>query len=639
SYFIWLLGVVPLPAFKSLAVLSVFHLLCSLIWRIPFGVRSVGLYMIHGGLLVLLLGSLIGSEIKGEYVGFSMDENPTVFFDVGDETRATPVAVAESFAYVVRYQGEIQMGDKSVEMYQAFYDPFHFVPYLAMVMFIFGAALHYVLKCRKKIGGGGVLNSVPAMAVAVLPLLASTFACSAETPSLCRALPAKSALVVLEEGVRPYDSFARGVLDDFSGKVRYSCGVDDSCNGKLEASAVVGQIQKDVECRENVATKWNLFKVLRSDVLEVLDLPKDKRYVSYEDLLHVRERLQFYASREDDHPTTIEMKRLYGNVLTFEGLQKKQLQVLSSTNRSEMEVLYHKLNFSLAAFIFAFFGTFASALNLFLKKKRMDVMANVALGASAVTLTVALVLRFYIADRVPLANLYEIVLAVSLMLLAFLVLAFAFCRKRTFALVVPVAAMATAMLFFAKFILEPGDTFRSIPAVLNSSAFLTLHVFTIALGFAGMILSGVVAHVALWRECCVNVLTRSDELNNIRGLLYGTLVFGAAFTIAGTLLGGVWADFAWGRFWGFDPKECGALFVCLWGMLLLHLRGGNLVAPKNFALLNCFNVAVTFLCWFGINLLGVGLHSYGFEQSSVLWLTLFTVADVLVIFSIYKLKI
>ena len=228
SYFIWLLGVVPLPAFKSLAVLSVFHLLCSLIWRIPFGVRSVGLYMIHGGLLVLLLGSLIGSEIKGEYVGFSMDENPTVFFDVGDETRATPVAVAESFAYVVRYQGEIQMGDKSVEMYQAFYDPFHFVPYLAMVMFIFGAALHYVLKCRKKIGGGGVLNSVPAMAVAVLPLLASTFACSAETPSLCRALPAKSALVVLEEGVRPYDSFARGVLDDFSGKVRYYCGVDDS---------------------------------------------------------------------------------------------------------------------------------------------------------------------------------------------------------------------------------------------------------------------------------------------------------------------------------------------------------------------------------------------------------------------------
>ena len=110
-------------------------------------------------------------------------------------------------------------------------------------------------------------------------------------------------------------------------------------------------------------------------------------------------------------------------------------------------------------------------------------------------------------------------------------------------------------------------------------------------------------------------------------LLYGTLVFGSVLTIVGTLLGGVWADFAWGRFWGFDPKECGALFVILWAMLGLHLRAGRLVTGRGFVLFNAFNVVVTFLCWFGINLLGVGLHSYGFQNGTFTWLLSFVLTD------------
>ena len=173
---------------------------------------------------------------------------------------------------------------------------------------------------------------------------------------------------------------------------------------------------------------------------------------------------------------------------------------------------------------------------------------------------------------------------------------------------IPVTLMAAALLFFSKFVLEPGDTFQPISAMLNSSVFLTVHVFTIALGFAGMILSGVVAHLVLYRGA---------KLTPLYTLMYATLIFGAVFTVLGTLLGGVWADFAWGRFWGFDPKECGALFVILWAMLGLHLRAGKLVSARGFALMNCFNVIVTFLCWFGVNLLGVGLHSYGFQSNSV----------------------
>jgi ABC-type transport system involved in cytochrome c biogenesis permease subunit len=220
------------------------------------------------------------------------------------------------------------------------------------------------------------------------------------------------------------------------------------------------------------------------------------------------------------------------------------------------------------------------------------------------------------------SSLYEIVMLVALMLMVFESGAFIFCKRRTYTLMIPVTFMAAALLFFAKFVLEPGDTFQPIPNVLNSSVFLTVHVFAIALGFASMILSGVVAHLVLYRKA---------KQTPIFLLMYGTLIFGMVFTVLGTLLGGVWADFAGGRFWGFDPKECGALFVILWALLSIHLWAGKIISPRVFALLNALNVIVTFLCWFGVNLLGVGLHSYGFQNGSAIWLAVFVVVDSMVI--------
>jgi hypothetical protein len=233
------------------------------------------------------------------------------------------------------------------------------------------------------------------------------------------------------------------------------------------------------------------------------------------------------------------------------------------------------------------------------------------------------------------ASLYEIVLWVAMLFAAFETVAYFLCKNRTFSLIVPVTAMVAVLLFFAKFVLEVGDTFQAIPAVLNSSVFLTVHVFTIAVGFAGVILSGVVAHLVLLRSGSALPSVQNPKGSPLYSLLYGSLAFGAVFTIVGTLLGGVWADYAWGRFWGFDPKENGALFVILWTMLLLHLRAGRLVSDRGFAVLNSFNILVTFLCWFGINLLGVGLHSYGFQSDSVLWLTSFVLLDSIAVAVIY----
>ena len=82
---------------------------------------------------------------------------------------------------------------------------------------------------------------------------------------------------------------------------------------------------------------------------------------------------------------------------------------------------------------------------------------------------------------------------------------------------------------------------------------------------------------------------------------------------AGTILGGVWADYSWGRFWGWDPKEVWALIALLGYLAVLHARFAGWILDFGLAALSviCFSLVV--MAWYGVNfVLGAGLHSYGF---------------------------
>ena len=668
SYFVWALGYVPLPAFKAVAAFSVLHLILCLAFRMPRGWRHSGLWLMHFALIVLLLGSLVGSEVKREYNGYAVVPAEIVgavsplqaeaaplsgardlrLFRDDDSLGLAPVEIDEQelkggWPYFVQYRGYVEMAPgKNVAMYKVLYDPFHFVPYAFMVMFLLGAALHYFVKVRGNkahdAGAGSVVSAAKAMPLLALLLAALPMDAHATAVPVPLWEALHSDTPVLVDGVmRPFDSFARGFLDDLSGRVTYKCQEGDSCTGKIPAVEIVRQAVLTPEKTHAYA----MFKVLRGDVSEALHLPPDSRYVSYVDLALSRDLLDFYASRNDDHPATAEMKRLYGNVRLYESVvSRSAFSVVNEKPnfRLSLEVLYHHVNLALCGFVAAFLACLLSALNMIFRSRKLDVAANVLCVATAVMLTAMFAMRSYVAARPPMSSLYEIVLLVALLLMAFESVAFFRCKNRTYALILPVTLMAAVLLFFAKFVLEPGDTFRPIPEVLNSSVFLTLHVFTIALGFAGMILSGVVAHLVLFRGKAALPSPEQPKGSPLYALMYGTLAFGGVFTILGTLLGGVWADFAWGRFWGFDPKECGALFVILWAMLLLHLRAGRLVSPRGVALLNAFSSIVTFLCWFGINLLGVGLHSYGFQGGTAAWLIGFVVVDTLAIGGIMRFQ-
>lgn len=664
SYLLWVLGVIPLPAFKSLAAVSALQLIASMMYRMPrifsrddsgrkrpTGWRNFGLYGMHVALLVLLVGSLVGSEFRQEYNGFrgvpsetlSTVEfsKPITFYTVDDSLNTSAVQVGEGYPYFIFYKGQVDMFGVKVDLYTATYDPFKFVPYAFMVIFLLSMIFHYVAKVRVMqkswVGSSTKLSTMLPLLLGMAGVFCVSHANASEPlyyPDSLGVLSSPDDPVVVNGVLRPYDSFARGVLNEFSGSTYFKRDNYRWSATELFFWVRVNPYQTlNFRLYEKGYPSYKIFKVLRSDVQNALGLPENERYVSYDDLNKSRSNLELYASRNDDHPATAEMKRLLANVQLYESIERgdfrKATATPEQTKKFKAEVFYNHANFALIAFILAFLGCLLASVNSIFKKRALDVAANSMAAATAATLSIAFVLRLYITGRPPLSSLYEIVLLVALLLESFEFGAFLFCRKRTFSLIVPVTMMATILLFFAKFVLEPGDLFQPIPAILNSGVFLTLHVFAIALGFSGVILSGVVAHLYLFR------LNRSSSheprTSNLAPLLYGTLVFGSVFTIIGTLLGGVWADFAWGRFWGFDPKECGALFVILWTMLGLHLRGGRIIDERGFALFNAFNVIVTFLCWFGINLLGVGLHSYGFQNGTLVWLGAFVLADSLIV--------
>ena len=114
-------------------------------------------------------------------------------------------------------------------------------------------------------------------------------------------------------------------------------------------------------------------------------------------------------------------------------------------------------------------------------------------------------------------------------------------------------------------------------------------------------------------------------------MLYGVVCFGLLASFFGTVLGGLWGDDSWGRFWGWDPKENGALMIVLWNALILHARWGGLVKERGVAGLAILGNLIVLWSWKGVNLLGVGLHAYAAsEDKTIKWVLLIALIHVIV---------
>ncbi len=248
--------------------------------------------------------------------------------------------------------------------------------------------------------------------------------------------------------------------------------------------------------------------------------------------------------------------------------------------------------------------------------------------------TVGLIWRMQIMGRPPMTNLYATFLFVSWVCVALGLVVEALQRNALGSVLAGAAGLAFLMV--AHRFSSQGDTLGVVVAVLDSNFWLATHVVTISMGYAGCLAAGLAGHLYL-----LQAIRRPDHDPRLRGVgraIYGLLAFGLVFSFLGTMLGGVWADQSWGRFWGWDPKENGALLIVLWCAILFHARVAGMIGPVGLAAGSVLGVNVVLVAWLGINLLGVGLHSYGFTSglaaglwASIAFEVLFTAAAIVLI--------
>jgi ABC-type transport system involved in cytochrome c biogenesis permease subunit len=185
-------------------------------------------------------------------------------------------------------------------------------------------------------------------------------------------------------------------------------------------------------------------------------------------------------------------------------------------------------------------------------------------------------------------------------------------------------------LIIAHHLALSGDTMEMLRAVLDTNLWLATHVVVVTTGYASMFVAGLLAVIYIVRGYFTRSLT-AGLAKALTRMVYGIVCFATLFSFVGTILGGIWADQSWGRFWGWDPKENGALLIVLWNAVILHARWGGMIKERGLMAMAVFGNIVTSFSWFGVNMLGVGLHSYGFMDKAFPWLVGFDLSQVALI--------
>lgn len=279
-----------------------------------------------------------------------------------------------------------------------------------------------------------------------------------------------------------------------------------------------------------------------------------------------------------------------------------------SVDTIPLELVYNRADFFLWAKLFYGLAFFVFLLSLASSRPAWRNIAFGLVAAGFIPHTAALVMRMAIMARPPVTNLYETFIFVAFIsVLSGIVIEWI--NKQWLGIAVASVCGLVFLLISAKFSAE-GDTMRMLVAVLDSNFWLSTHVLTITIGYAGCCVAGIVGHLYI-----IQRLVKPAEkklLDATYRHLIGTLAFGLMMTFLGTTLGGIWADQSWGRFWGWDPKENGALLIVLWCAILFHAKVSDMIGPLGMAVGSVFGIIVVMWAWFGVNLLNVGLHSYGF---------------------------
>jgi ABC-type transport system involved in cytochrome c biogenesis permease subunit len=303
---------------------------------------------------------------------------------------------------------------------------------------------------------------------------------------------------------------------------------------------------------------------------------------------------------------------------SFKEMVMADAEARGEAQRAGMEVSFYKgkyFYYSMVLFTLAVLLMMISWLSPASKMaKGLTTVVWLAGGVGLGLLIAGITMRCLIQMRPPIHNLYDTILFITAVAV-FVALFMEYFTRQRLALGVAVILGAGGMYLSLRYeAFEAQDTIQSVRAVLNSNFWLTTHVLAINVGYSAGLLAAAIAHVYI--ICRFFGVNKGDRefYRGITRMVYGVVCFAVFFSLVGTVLGGVWANDSWGRFWGWDPKENGALMIVLWSLMILHARMGGYIKDLGINIWAVMLGVIVSFSWWGVNQLGVGLHAYGFTD-------------------------
>ena len=309
------------------------------------------------------------------------------------------------------------------------------------------------------------------------------------------------------------------------------------------------------------------------------------------------------------------------------------LQDKNLLSKFKAELFLSKYDLDTYSLAFYIFGFLVLSVFFLLQKKIFYQLSLMSLVVGILFHAFFISTRCFILTRPPVTNLYESILFVGLTCV-FISLWYELKRKNSLGLFIG-SILGSVMLFLSFGYQKSGDNLSMVVAVLDTNFWLATHVLTISIGYGCALVSSLLAHFYLFK------FKQSNEPDNktLEKNLHGAVLFSLFFTTLGTILGGIWADQSWGRFWGWDPKENGALLICLWLLWITHAKLAGKFKNLSFAFFSALTSIIVIMAWFGVNLLNVGLHSYGFSSDAARSIIIFSILEVIIASSLfYKAK-
>ncbi len=285
-----------------------------------------------------------------------------------------------------------------------------------------------------------------------------------------------------------------------------------------------------------------------------------------------------------------------------------------NTVQIERETYYYRASWHYQAIHWFLFAFLIGVVTWLVPRNKTLWWASMGISILALgMLSYDLTLRCLITGHPPIKNLYDTFLFIAAVgVLLLLCTEFVMPRRIALAAAPFVGAL---LIMFARIyeVSNAADTMDPLVAVLDSNFWLATHVTTINIGYAAALVAAILANVWIVMRVCRLSHPSDVPAKALVRMCYGVTCFGLVFAVVGTILGGVWANDSWGRFWGWDPKENGALMICLGQIALLHARFTGWVRDFGFVVWAGIIGMVTVFSWFHVNQLGIGLHSYGFS--------------------------